>query len=473
VECWLVSVSGGSRLVIKFNCILFFIILISFNAVAQPPEWYGEAYGPAGPKVEPYFTGESHVYLRSDTQAEKNARNESCADAMRSIAKYFGVKVNVETAINTSSTKGKSETSFSQKIKEETGLTLFGLKPEKTKIVDEGKYHIRAYCLLVLIPEAQKRIQFDLERNRKIYAAEIKQLQSALIANELNRAKIHAAALKALPLLSQDDRLPALLSELNNALKGVLIVSMALNKKSFNVGDDVEITISLNQKANVYILMDTGTDWLMVYPNHANRIPMLQAGITELPTARMVNDGVLPLVYEEMSGKNRKLHLIASKKNNLLLENDSESDGQFEFLSYEDGWKQRIRHCISANLCVEQFLSINVADPLENISFSISGKEPWVSSLTQALRQQGMKISINGNVKIKISAQSKTVFSNHLNANLNQLVIIANLNVKNKRQKQLKVKRNSVVGADEYEVRSAAMSKLAEKVRDAFVSKSH
>ena len=165
-------------------------------------------------------------------------------------------------------------------------------------------------------------------------------------------------------------------------------------------------------------------------------------------------------------------YLIASKKNVLLLENDSESDGKFDFLSYEDSWKQRIRHCIAANHCVEQFLSINVADPLENISFSIAGKEPWVSSLTQALRQQGMKISINGNAKIKISAQSKVVYSNHLNANLNQLVIIASLNVKNKRQKQLKVKRNSVVGADEYDVRSAAMSKLAEKVRDAFASKS-
>ena len=446
-----------------------FILLLCANvALAVPPAWYSLSHGPGGAESEPYFKGVSQTYFISDVKSEQRAQDEACSDAMRDIAKYFGVTVKVETNINISSTNGSKDIKFSEKTAETAGLKLFGLKPEKTKIENIGSSHLRAYCLVVLRPTAKTHIEKEIKRNRVIYDQEIENLQKALIAKEIDIAKIHADTLQALPLLSKDERLPVLLDQLKAARRGVLSVSIKLNKENYNVGDELKLFISLNQAANLYVLMDTGSDWQVIYPNMSHRIPQLKAGVVEFPSDRMINDGVVPVVYKEMSDKNVNIHLVATK-NNLLLNRYSEPSGMFDYLAYGGDWEKEIKNCVVSKKCVEQYLPVKISNPLEKISLTLEGDTKWTEPLRRALKHRGIRVVKKGNCRLRLRVGRRQIYSNRLNMKLNQLSITADLNIKDKNDKQLKLNRNNVIGMDESQMREASMSALAEKVRNALV----
>jgi len=446
----------------------FILTVISGLAMAAPPVWYSQSNGPAGAELEPYFKGVSQTYFVSDVKSEQRAQDEACSDAMRDIAKYFGVNVQVETNVSIGSVNGSKDIRYSEKRAEQAGLKLFGLKPEKTEIEKLGASHLRGYCLIVLRPEAKAHIQKEIKRNQKIYDQEIESLQNALITKDIDVAKIHADTLQALPLLSKDDRLPPLLKQLQTALKGVLDVSLKLNKKNYNVRDEIKFFVALNQNANIYVLMDTGADWQVVYPNTAHRLPLVKSGIIEMPTERMKDEGVVPVIFKEMFNKKIKIHLIAAK-DNLLLDHYSETSGVFDYLSYGGKWENNIKNCVVKKRCVEQIVPVIISNPLKDIIVSLQGDENWVRPLRRQLRKRGVRVGRKGNCRLNLNISSKDIYSQRLNMKLNQLSINAGLEMNNQQIKQITLKRNNVIGMDQSQARETSMSVLAEKVHNALV----
>ena len=444
------------------------LLVFSELAMAAPPIWYSQSNGPAGAELEPYFKGVSQTYFVSDVKSKQRAEDEACSDAMRDIAKYFGVQVQVETNVSIGSVNGSKDIRFSEKRAEQAGLKLFGLKPEKTEIEKLGASHLRAYCLMVLRPKAKAHIQKEIKRNQKIYDKEIESLQNALIAKDIEVAKIHADTLQALPLLSKDDRLPALLKQLETALKGVLSVSLKLNKENYNVRDEIKFFVALNQNANLYVLMDTGADWQVVYPNMAHRLPLVKSGIVEMPTERMKDEGVVPIIFKEMFNKNIKIHLIASK-DNLLLDHYSETSGVFDYLSYGGKWESNIKNCVLKKRCIEQIVPVVISNPLADVIVSLQGEESWIRPLRRQLRKRGVRVGKKGNCRLNLSISSKDIYSQRLNMKLNQLSIKADLKIKNQQDKQIKIKRNNVIGMDQSQAKETSMSVLAEKIHNALV----
>lgn len=468
VECGLVQVPGRAGLVRMKVVLTILLMLFHQMALATPPAWYSLSHGAAGAEVEPYFKGISQTYFVSDVKSEQRAQDEACSDAMRDIAKYFGVNIKVESNISIGSINGSKDIRFSEKTEEIAGLKLFGLKPEKTAIEKIGTSHLRGYCLIVLRPSAKKHIDVEIKKNQLLYDQEINNLQKALIEKDLEVAKIYADTLQALPLVSTDDRLPVLLKQLKIARKGILTAAIKLDKRHYNVGDELKFFVSLNKKANLYVLMDTGSDWQIIYPNISHRLALVKDGVIEFPSERMIKDGVIPVVYKEMFNKKVNVHLVATESN-LFLSRHSEALGAFEYLPYGGNWEKEIQNCVVSKKCVEQFLPVKISNPLDNIALTLKGDPKWTRPLRRALKRYGVKVVDKGNCVLNLKVGKKAIHSNRLNMMINQLVITADLNIKHKHNKLLRMNRNAVVGVDEDQLRETSMTALAEKVRNALV----